>query len=55
MLARLCHEFGKTDDYWLYGPHGRVMAALDLLRREAEAEARAAPRLASPPLRTHRT
>jgi hypothetical protein len=40
-LARLCHEFGQDEDYWLFGPHARLNAALELLRKKDEAEERA--------------
>jgi hypothetical protein len=41
LLARLTHEFGQAEDYWLYGPYARVMAAVNLLRRDAAAIAKA--------------
>ncbi len=41
MLARLTHEFGQAEDYFLYGPRDRLMAAIDLIQKKDEAERKA--------------
>jgi len=43
-LTRLCHEFGKDNDHWLFCPLFELQSALDFLRRKDAAEARAIAR-----------
>jgi len=41
LCARLAREFGQGVEYWLFGPHDRVRAAVAVLEAERAAEAAA--------------